>query len=254
MIRVVILGYGNVGQHLSAAFYENKNVELVQIYNRSKVDIPDSIENVSLATELSEIEHADVYIIALPDDSISGFSAKLSVGEALVVHTSGGVSITQLAPSNKRGVFYPLQSFSEAKKIDFKSIPICIEAEEKDDLKLLRNLGECISDKVVAVNSEERAQLHLAAVFVNNFVNHLYHISENILSENKLDFDLLKPLIIETAHKIEKLSPKEAQTGPAIRNDLETMQKHLDLLKGSQHKEIYEQLTHTIQETYGKKL
>ncbi len=254
MIRVVILGYGNVGQHLSAAFYENEYVTLVQVYNRSEVGNPQLFENVPFTADLSEIKPADVYIIALPDDSIAHFSAKLSVGSALVVHTSGSASITKLAQANSRGVFYPLQSFSEAKKIDFTTIPICIEAERKDDLELLRNLGECISEKVVVINSEERARLHLAAVFVNNFVNHLYHISENILAENELDLDLLKPLIIETAGKIKDLSAKEAQTGPARRNDLETIQNHLHLLKDSRHKVIYEQLTLAIQETYGKKL
>ncbi|KAA3621807.1 MAG: DUF2520 domain-containing protein, partial [Flavobacterium sp.] len=147
-----------------------------------------------------------------------------------------------------------MQSFSKHRSVDFKTIPICIEAETAEDLVLLQKIGKQISGKVEEISSENRASLHLSAVFVNNFVNHLYHISEELLQKKKLDFDLLKPLIKETAKKIEKLSSSEAQTGPAIRDDEKTLRKHLQLLKGSPYETLYRDLTESIQNTYGKKL
>lgn len=254
MIRVVILGYGNVGRHLALAFHHAKNIELVQIYNRSDVKTSEALKAVPFTFNLSTLLPADVYIIALHDDAISEFSKAVIVENALVAHTSGGVPLTKLSTRNKRGVFYPLQTFTRGKTVNFKEIPICIEAEDSNDLKVLQKLGSSISENVVAIDSEARAKLHLAAVFVNNFVNHLYHVSEALLAENKLDFNLLKPLIKETAHKIEKLSTSEAQTGPARRNDRKTIEKHLNLLKESKHKEIYKLLTKAIQDTYGKEL
>ena len=144
--------------------------------------------------------------------------------------------------------FYPLQTFSKNTEINFKTIPICIEAEEENDLKLLQKLGESISKKVVNISSNERAQIHLAAVFVNNFVNELYHISEDILKEKGLDFELLKPLISETAKKIEMLSPAKSQTGPAKRGDTATIEKHKSMIKHKLQKKVYKSLTKSILE------
>jgi predicted short-subunit dehydrogenase-like oxidoreductase (DUF2520 family) len=254
MIRVAILGYGNVGRHLASAIHKANDVALVQIYNRSEVTLSEQVNTVPFTYNLSTLLPADVYIIALHDDAISEFSKAVIVENALVVHTSGGVPISKLSTRNKRGVFYPLQTFTKGRMVDFSVIPICIEAESKDDLKLLQKLGRSISEKVVQIDSNERAKLHVAAVFVNNFVNHLYHNAEVILSESKLDFDLLKPLILETAHKIENLSTSEAQTGPAKRNDRKTIEKHLNLLKDNKNKAIYKLLTKSIQDTYGKEL
>ncbi|HBY69539.1 MAG TPA: DUF2520 domain-containing protein, partial [Flavobacteriaceae bacterium] len=142
------------------------------------------------------------------------------------------------------------QTFTKNNLVDFSEIPICIEAEEQTDLKLLKKLGESISKNVTEVSSEDRKTLHLAAVFVNNFVNHMYHISEDILKESNLDFKLLKPLIAETANKIKGLSPEQAQTGPAKRNDLKTIENHLHLLKDSPYKEVYKQMTEAIKKEY----
>lgn len=254
MISIVVLGFGNVGKQLSEAFHHAPEVELRQIYNRSEVILPTSLQQVSLTNKLSKIQEADVYVIALPDDHIAALSSNLDKVNGLVVHTSGGVAMDTLDKTNRRGVFYPLQTFSKDMSVDFSSIPICIEAEFMEDLELLRKLGESVSQKVQEVSSENRARLHLSAVFVNNFVNHLYCISEELLQQNELDFELLKPLIRETARKIEDLSPSEAQTGPARRNDEKTLKKHLQMLKESPYKELYRDLTESIQKTYGKKL
>ncbi|RFN58393.1 Rossmann-like and DUF2520 domain-containing protein [Marixanthomonas ophiurae] len=254
MLHVVILGFGNIGSNLCNALHEESQVSVVQVFNRNLIKLPNNLKSIPFTSNISEIKKADIYIIAIPDDAIADFSATLPFNDKLVVHTSGSVPMQALDGKNKQGVFYPLQTFTKNNLVDFSEIPVCIEAEEETDLKLLRTLGEHISKHVTVVSSEERKTLHLAAVFVNNFVNYMYHISEDILKENNLDFELLKPLIAETANKIKRLSPKQAQTGPAKRNDVKTIENHLHLLKDSPYKKVYQQLTKAIQDTYGKKL
>src|SRR5690606_11703078 len=158
---------------------------------------------------ISEVMDADVYIIGIPDDAIGVLSESLPFRDKLCVHTSGGVAMDQLSGRNRKGVFYPLQSFSKQRDVDFTNIPICIEAENPEDLELLRNLGKSMSKNVIEIPSDKRIKLHLAAVFVNNFVNYLYEIGNEILKDENLSFDLLKPLISETASKIKTLSPSE---------------------------------------------
>ncbi len=254
MTNIVILGFGNVGFHLCKTLDKYNQFSVIQIYNRNKISIYSELKHIPSTTKLAEIKEADMYILAIPDDAIASFSEALPLKNKLVVHTSGGAAMEALSEANRKGVFYPLQSFSKKRDPDFNEIPICIEAERKSDLTLLKKLGEAISEKVVEVNSEERAKLHLAAVFVNNFVNYMYDISSDILSKSKLPFELLRPLIAETANKIETLSPKEAQTGPAKRSDKKTIEKHLHLLENGPHKELYQQLTEAILTSYGKKL
>jgi predicted short-subunit dehydrogenase-like oxidoreductase (DUF2520 family) len=250
-MKIVMLGYGNVAAHLVDAFEDHSETEVIQIYNRSKTA---STGIRSFTTNLKDLKEADVYIIAISDDWIKDFSESLPLSGKLVVHTSGSVPMKALSEKNRRGIFYPLQTFTRGRKIDFDSIPLCIEAENEADQRRLTTLASCISSNVVKITSEERRMLHLGAVFVNNFVNHLYQVSEEIVSEHKLDFKLLQPLIMETARKIESLSPEQAQTGPAVRNDQKTIKKQLDLLQKKQHKSIYKALTKSIQKTYGKKL
>lgn len=250
-MKVVILGYGIVASHLVGAFQNSEKIEVIQIYNRRSID-GDTLP--SHTTLLTEIKKADIYIIAIKDDSIEEFSKKLLFEDRLVVHTSGSVDMKKLSDKNRKGIFYPLQTFSKDREVDFKTIPICVEAESEADLQLLMELGNCISEKIVEISSSERRQLHLGAVFVNNFTNHLYQISEEILAQRQLDFALLKPLLLETAQKIERMSPKEAQTGPAKRNDETTIEDHLELLEDDQHKDIYKTITKSIQKTHGKKL
>lgn len=248
MINVILLGYGNVGHHLYKVMEACAGINVVQLYNRNLIkDIP-----TPQTQDLFKLAKADVYIIAVPDDSIPSVSEQIPVKGALVVHTSGGVSVQALSNKNRRGIFYPLQTFSKNTDVNFRNIPICIEAAHETDLEVLKKLGSLLSDTVVEISSEERATLHLAAVFVNNFTNHLYHIADAITSENNIDFELLKPLISETAKKIEHLSPSEVQTGPAKRNDLKTLEKHLNLLKSTRYKSLYQALTNSIQD--GKKL
>ncbi|NNM23453.1 MAG: DUF2520 domain-containing protein [Flavobacteriaceae bacterium] len=251
MIKVVLLGYGNVGKHMFDAFSSSSKAKIVQVYNRSKKELPSKIPQTESLKDLCE---ADLYLIASSDDSIVSISGKIPFHDTLVVHTSGSVAMDSISANHRRGIFYPLQTFSKDRSVDFAEIPICIEAESNSDLELLRQLGTAISNKVVEVDSSTREKLHLAAVFVNNFSNHLYHISEEILTKYGLDFDLLKPLLLETALKVQQMSPKEAQTGPARRQDSKTLEKHLHLLDDPLYRTIYKDMTQSIQATYGKKL
>lgn len=248
MINVVLLGYGNVGRHLYTIMEATETVQVLQVYNRNYIDGLATPQTQSVSNLLA----ADVYIIAIPDDAIESFSEALPLQGSLVVHTSGGVGITALSANNRRGIFYPLQTFSKNTKVDFSVVPVCIEAENPTDEALLKKLGHGISQTVVNLSSEEREKLHVAAVFVNNFTNHLYQIAEVLTTENGIDFKLLHPLIAETARKMEHSNPSEVQTGPAKRNDIKTIEKHLKLLEGSQFQPLYKALTHSIQ--HGKKL
>jgi len=248
MIKTVILGSGNVGSHLIKAFVSASNIELLQVYNRNLSKI-ESLQNKFLITNnLEEIVDADVYIIAISDDAINEFSKSLNQTNKLIVHTSGSVSIDAI--ENKRsGVFYPLQSFSTNKEVDFKNIPICIETKRDNDLVLLENLATSISDQVYIIDSNQRKKMHLAAVFVNNFVNHLYEIGHQICDDNQIPFEILLPLIKETSEKIIKHNPKDVQTGPAVRNDQITIQNQMDQLNPD-HAKIYAILTQSILKTH----
>lgn len=251
MISVIILGAGNVATHLFKAFDKSETVTVNQWFNR-KIDHLKSYKNkVDITDDLSQLKEADVYIIAISDDSVAKLSSQLPFEDRLVVHTSGTVNIHDLDKKNRRGVFYPLQTFSKSAELDFANVPICIEAIDKSDLKTLKTLSTAIGSKSHKVNTNQRKSLHLAAVFVNNFTNQLYRVAHEITEDEGVEFEILKPLIVETAKKVQELSPYMAQTGPAKRNDKKTIQKHLDLLKNEQHKTIYELMTASIQQTHG---
>ena len=254
MTKVIILGAGNLATHLYHAFRKSKEVQVVQLYNRSIHKLAVFEKEVAITDNLLGLGNADVYIIAASDDAVPLIYNTIHLEKKLVVHTSGSVPMQELSTKNRKGVFYPLQTFSKGRQVNFKNIPVCVEAEEENDLKLLHQLAGTISDQVFEISSEQRKSLHLAAVFVNNFTNHLYGIGNTICKENQLPFNILRPLISETAKKIEDLSPYEAQTGPAKRNDIMTMERHLNQLNNKMHKELYILLSESIKKTHGQKL
>lgn len=253
MINIVILGGGNVAWHLTNALLKNDVVNVVQVYNRSIEKISCFKNSTSITNNLSELKDADIYILSVSDNAISELSSALNLKNKLVVHTSGSMAMDELKSTSKKGVFYLLQTFSKEREIDFSTVPICIEAETDADLQLLETLANTISKNCYRINSNQRKSLHVAAVFVNNFVNHLYHIGHEICEQNKVPFEILLPLILETANKITTLPPLEAQTGPAKRNDTKTIEKHTAMLAKNQQ-EIYTLLTKSIYNTYGEKL
>ena len=228
MISVLLVGKGNVATHLHDTFLSIDNIVFTQISSR----------------DLKNIPKADITIIAVSDDAIAEVSSKIK--NTFVVHTSGACSINELKNTTNKGVFYMLQTFSKDKKVDFNEVPFCLEAENKKDEEQLIALANLIGEKIYSINSEQRKALHVAAVFVNNFTNYMYNIGSDICKERQVPFDILLPLIKETASKIETLSPEKAQTGPAIRNDKTTIKNHLDLLNKEQQK-IYKIITKSIQ-------
>lgn len=253
MISVVILGAGNVATHLFKAFSNVEQISVIQWYNRN-IDTLKAYKNeVEIIDNLSQLKEADLYILALSDDAIKSLSSQLPFENRLVVHTSGAVGIYDIDKKHKRGVFYPLQTFSKTADIDFTNVPICIEALESDDYQLLKKLAVSIGSPTKKVNTDQRKVLHVAAVFVNNFTNQLYRMAHEITESEGAEFDLLKPLILETAKKVQDMSPYMAQTGPAKRNDKKTLRRHLKLLKDQHHKDIYNLLTTSIQRTHGRK-
>ncbi|MBL4642140.1 MAG: DUF2520 domain-containing protein [Flavobacteriaceae bacterium] len=230
MIKVVLIGQGNVASHLATAFGAATKIE---------------IENVN-SRHLENIPNADVTIIAVSDDAIASVSNQLKNRVGLIVHTSGTVPMDAIHQQRK-GVFYPLQSFTKGAIVDFSNIPFCLEATNKSDLELLEVIAKSIGEKSYHITTDQRKKLHLAAVFVNNFTNHMYQIGKDICDEHQVPFEILHPLIEETAKKIGNISPKEAQTGPAKRNDVQTILSHLENLNLQQQK-IYKLITQSIQE------
>jgi len=228
MISVLIIGNGNIATHLVKAFLGADTINVTQINSR----------------ELGTIPKATVTILAISDDAIATISSKIK--NSLVVHTSGSFSMIDLKNTTNKGVFYMLQTFSKEKEMDFSTVPFCLEAENNEDYLILEKVARTIGVKIYSVNSEQRKALHIAAVFVNNFTNHMYKMGNDICIEHQVPFEILQPLIEETAVKVKTLLPEKAQTGPAIRNDKKTIKNHLDLLNNKQ-KEIYTIITKSIQ-------
>ena len=250
MISVVILGSGNVALQLIRAFLKIDTINLKQVFTRNQEDINTLKDSINTTNDISLLKQADVTIIAVSDDAISSISSHIK--NSFVVHTSGSVDMKSLNNIGRKGVFYPLQSFSKKKKVDFKNIPICLESETSEDLLKLEKLVSLLQSKSYILSSHQRKKIHVAAVFANNFSNHMYTIANEICEKYNIPFSILHPLIEETSNKIKNLTPEKAQTGPAKRNDAETIENHLNLLSEKQQ-EIYLKITQSIQE-YGKKL
>jgi predicted short-subunit dehydrogenase-like oxidoreductase (DUF2520 family) len=251
MITVNIIGSGNVAQHLISVFQQTENIALQQVFSRKRENVTHLVSDAKIVTTYSDLKPADISIISVSDDAIAEVSNQLPFENQLVVHTSGSINMNILDSKNRKGVFYPLQTFSKAKAVNFKKVPFCLETENQNDYVILETVAKSISDKVFKINSEQRQSLHVAAVFVNNFTNHLYQLGNEICEVNKIPFEILYPLIQETADKIKTLSPLQAQTGPAKRNDQKTIEKHLSFLEDENKKRIYQLLTQSIQNNNG---
>lgn len=245
MISVAVIGYGNLAFHLVNNFQTHQQITLTGVFARDINKLSHLQNHTFITDDINLLPVSDIYIISVSDTSIKNVSSNLKTDSGLVVHTSGATAMEVLRGSYRKGVLYPLQSFSKDKKIDFVNVPFCLEAENKEDLLLLESLIKTIGSKSYRISSAQRLKLHISAVFVNNFVNHLYKIGHDICQDNNIPFEILLPIIQETSKKVQRLTPKEAQTGPAVRSDDKTISKHLDLLNDNQ-KEIYNLLTQSI--------
>ena len=247
---IVVLGAGNVATHLSGAL-KNSGFLIKCVYSKT-IESAKTLAlkvNSQYTNEINQIPiEADLYIIAVKDEFIEDISKYLKLSNGIIVHTAGSISLDVFKNRFKNyGVLYPLQTFSKFREIDFANIPICIEANNKILESKLIDLSKCLSDSVYVINSEKRKMLHLAAVFACNFANHMYSAATEILKQSDISFDLLKPLIAETAQKAIDCDPQNAQTGPAIRNDQNVIHKHLELLKDNpEFEKIYKFVSDSI--------
>lgn len=258
--HIVIIGAGRVATQLGKALVKH-NRKVVQVVSRTKSSAEKLAAELGAAPETNLkniVKSADICIIATTDDAVPQIVQKLKLPESVVVHTSGSLNMDLLRQSsNTYGVFYPLNTFSKTKNIDFLTTPICIEASDPNTGDLLLNLARAISSDVRLINSQQRAILHIAAVFACNFTNFMFVNAEEILKNAGMEFDLLMPLINETIDKLNTLSPAEAQTGPAVRNDRNVLQQHIKSLQSDEEKRIiYEvlsdQITRFFSETKNK--
>ena len=249
---ISIIGSGNLATQLAIAL-KKANHNIVEIYSRDiknaktlslKVD-------ANFTSEISKLQDVDIFIIAVSDIAISSVLNKLETNN-IVAHVSGSTSIDIFENKFENfGVFYPYQTFTKNRNISFEYIPICIESSNNDSTKKLKSLAESISNNIQIVNSEKRKILHLSAVFSCNFTNHILSLSKDILEQENIDFEISKELVIETINKAFRLSPNDAQTGPAKRNDTNIIDNHLELLSYSpKMQDIYSILTKNIQNKY----
>ena len=235
MLRAVCIGAGRLALHLMPQL-PKAGLQVVQIYNRSlkpAEQLAQTLKGANVTQEISELEkEAEYYFITVSDDAIGLLTERLRYldnGKSIFVHCSGMLGLDAI-PFQRRGVFYPLQSFSANQSISWKETPILICSDNIEVAKSLEKIAIRISQSVHQVNDRQKSALHLAAVFANNFVNHMWTLAERICQEHRVSFDILKPLIRQTLEKAMQSGPTQSQTGPAVRGDEQTIEKHLQML------------------------
>ncbi|MDR2385822.1 MAG: DUF2520 domain-containing protein [Tannerella sp.] len=248
-MKIVFIGSGNVATHFATALF-NAGHEICQIYGRSE-DNASAMKvkfNSSFTTNIEEIhDNADIYIFAVSDDALESVIKQLKSNNGIWIHTAGSFPINIFSGFAKNyGVIYPLQTFSKNRALDYSKIPIFIEGNSPETENTISSLAKTISDNVSPLLFEKRKYLHPAAVFACNFTNNMYNIAAKILNEQGIDWRILLPLIEETACKLRHLTPEKAQTGPALRNDTETINRHLAIMENSELREIYKLISSNI--------
>ena len=250
MTRVVFIGAGNLATRLSLEM-RRAGMEIRQVYSRADTHARELAERLACAwTTAPEaiVSDADLYLFALKDSALREVIERVRPNGGLWVHTAGSMPMSVFEGCAERyGVLYPLQTFSKEREVDFRRIPFFLEANLEEDKEILEQLSRAVSRDVRFLPSEKRRHLHLGAVFACNFVNHIYALADDILREEGIPFEVLLPLIDETAAKVHRLTPREAQTGPAIRYDENVINKHLAMLdKMPELKALYETLSRSI--------
>ena len=259
-MKTVLIGAGNVATHLGEAL-QKAGCEILQVWSRTRSSAETLADRLGCAwtTDVAQVSgEAEMYLFCVSDAVLESLSRQVfdainasdveSEGKdtgshALFVHTAGSMS-QDVLPAARRGVLYPLQTFSRKRQVDFTQIPIFVESNTDEEQLMM--LAELISNRVWALNEESRRYMHLAAVFACNFTNHMYDLASRILSERGIPFSALLPLIDETARKVHEMQPGEAQTGPAVRHDTNVIARHLALLNDEKMKEIYTLLSESI--------
>lgn len=255
-MRTVLIGAGNLATHLGLALKQS-GFQMVQVYSRtheSASALASSLQCPCTVSLHEILPDAQFYVFAVRDAVLEELSQQLAQvlpsecpekqgANALFVHTSGSMSLNVL-PFRRRGVFYPMQTFSKERQVDFSSIPVFVESPT--DEAFLFELARRVSRKVMVLNESQRGILHVAAVFACNFTNHMYHLSASLLESHGIPFEVMLPLIDETARKVHELTPPAAQTGPAVRYDTNVMQRHQERINDPAMKQIYKLLSDNI--------
>lgn len=249
-MKIIFIGSGNLATNLAKALYRAGH-DILQVYSRTAehADLFADLFECSATTDIYNIRcDADIYIFSVKDSVLERLANCVAerVKGKLFVHTAGSMPM-DILPVERRGVLYPMQTFSKSREVKFEEIPTFVEAEQTDDLQLLKSLAESISSNVRVLPSPDRKSLHVAAVFACNFVNHCYRLSEKVLSKYNIPFSVMLPLVEETARKVHEISPKDAQTGPAVRWDENVMLEHKQMLNDDEMMlQIYELMSKSI--------
>lgn len=256
-LKICFIGAGNLATHLSQTLQAHGHT-ISEVYSRTQQSAQTlaTLLNTSYTSSLKDIyDDADLYFVALKDSAVEGVLEKINLKNKLVVHCSGSLPISVLHKySQNTGVLYPLQTFSKIRTVDFGVIPIFVEANSGRNETLLLNLAKSISKEVSLLNSDKRKQLHISAVFACNFVNHMYAVAAQYLEDNSISFDVLKPLILETAQKVQQYKPQDVQTGPAVRFDESIISDHLmNLNNNPGYRTLYEAISKSIYKFHQEK-
>ena len=248
IMNIVFIGAGNLATNLSKALYRAGHT-ILQVYSRTaeSAQMMADLFECSATISLNDVRtDADVYIFSVKDNVLESLAGTFAtrVGEKLFVHTAGSMPMDVL-PVAHRAVLYPMQSFSKAKEVNFREIPTFIEASTEEDKNIVRQLADSITDRVYEMSSDDRKYLHLSAVFCCNFANHCYDLGARVLEAHGIPFDVMLPLIDETARKVHTLHPHDAQTGPAVRWDENVMNKQMSLLDDDMRK-IYRVMSESV--------
>lgn len=236
-MKIAFIGAGRLATCLGAAL-QRAGHRIVQVYSRTRQSAETLAARLDCAWTVGPEEitaEADLYVLAVKDAVLPALIPQVVSGreQALFVHTAGSMplSVFEGCGACRYGVFYPMQTFSKERETDFRHIPVFIEAARSEDEETLHGLAASLSDAVYVLSSENRKYLHLSAVFACNFVNHCYVRAAEVLAAHGIPFEVMLPLIDETAAKVHTLSPRQAQTGPAVRYDRNVLDRHLELLK-----------------------
>lgn len=254
---VSFIGSGNLAWHL-APVLDNAGYSVREVYSRNPVHAARLTERLYQADVKATLDFStsssSVFVLAVSDNAIRSIVQEIILpDDAILVHTSGGQPLSTLgyAATPNIGVFYPLQTFSKSRKVDFKDIPIFIETEIDDVERILLKMAKAISRAVYKIDAEQRKALHVAAVFASNFTNYMLALANEISDKHDVDFEWLKPLIAETMNKSLALGPYDAQTGPARRGDMETLDKHMEFLNRDEAlAEVYRVISQHILDKY----
>ncbi|NLB02915.1 MAG: DUF2520 domain-containing protein [Bacteroidales bacterium] len=254
-MTVCLLGAGNVAVHLGKQL-QAAGYKVLQVYSRTDASARSLAQTLACAwtDDLQSLSPADYYLCALKDEALPLVLQQIPSFPGVWLHTSGSLGLDVFESYTKNcGVLYPLQTFSKQRELNLSKVPFFIESRSPEVLSNIRSMAEKLTERVYELDSSKRSYLHLAAVFACNFSNHLYELAAEILQDQALSFDLLLPLIDETAGKVHEKSPKEAQTGPALRMDHNIIDKHLALLESQPARaELYRLLSESIFESNKK--